>query len=86
MDSKLPKLLATFLVTMLALALVFGFIAIRPNAATRPLAMLLGLVPVASAVAIYSMMGNFFAGHILLLAGGAVLLGGALRQDKQPAA
>ena len=72
--------------TLLSLALVFGFMALRPDSVNRPLTLLLGLVPLASAVCIYSTMGNFFAGHILLLSGGAVLLGGALRQEKQPAA
>ena len=70
--------------SLFALALVFGFIATRPHSATRLLAVLLGLVPLASAVSIYSTMGNFFAGHVLLLASGAALLGGALRQEALP--
>jgi hypothetical protein len=47
---------------------------------------LLGLVPLACALSIYSTMGNFFAGHILLFSSGAVLLGGALLREKPPGA
>jgi hypothetical protein len=72
--------------TLLGLALVFGFMAIRPHSVTRPLAVLLGLVPLACALSIYSTMGNFFAGHILLFSSGAVLLGGALLRQKPPGA
>ncbi len=60
--------------TLFTLALVFGFVAARPEAASTPLLVLLGLVPLASALSIYAMMGNFFAGHVLLAASGAVLL------------
>ena len=72
--------------TLLGLALVFGFMALRPHSVTRPLTLLLGLVPLACALCIYSTMGNFFAGHILLLSGSAVLLGGALQRERQPSA
>ena len=71
--------------SLFTLALVFSFIAMRPHSATRPLAVLLGLVPLASALSIYSTIGNFFAGHVLLLASGAALLAGALRQEILPA-
>lgn len=48
------------------LALIFGLIAIRPSTATRPLVMLVALIPAVTAVLIYTFLGNFFAGHILL--------------------
>ena len=48
------------------LAAVFGLIAIRPSTATRPLVMLVALIPAVTAVLIYTFLGNFFAGHILL--------------------
>lgn len=70
--------------TMLGLALVFGFIALRPHAATKPLTILLGLVPLACAVTIYSMMGSFFGGHVFALAGAAAILGGALNPPALP--
>jgi hypothetical protein len=60
------------------LALVLGTIAAWPRVATRSLVVILALGPVTSAAAIYGTMGNFFAGHLMLLAGALALLGGAL--------
>jgi hypothetical protein len=42
---------------------------------------LLALAPLAYATAIFATMGNFFAGHLMLLAGIAALIGGALHRD-----
>jgi hypothetical protein len=41
---------------------------------------LLALAPLAFATAIFATMGNFFAGHLMLLAGTAALIGGALHR------
>jgi len=64
--------------SLFTLALAFGFIAIQRRSATRPLILLLALAPLASAVLIYMTMGGFYAGHLLMLASAAALLGGAL--------
>jgi len=48
------------------LAAVFALIAIRPSTATRPVVMLVALIPAVTAVLIYTFLGNFFAGHFLL--------------------
>ena len=64
--------------TLFALALAFAFIATQPSSATRLLIVLLALAPLASAALIYMTMGSFYAGHLLLLASAAALLGGAL--------
>jgi len=48
------------------LAAVFGYIAVRPSAATKPVAVLLALIPAATAVLLYIFLGGFFAGHLLL--------------------
>lgn len=64
--------------SLFALALAFAFIATQPSSAARPLILLLALAPLASAALIYTTMGSFYAGHLLLLASAAALLGGAL--------
>jgi hypothetical protein len=52
--------------TMFALAAVLAAIAIRPSAATKPVVLLLGLIPLFVAALIYTFLGAFFAGHLLL--------------------
>jgi hypothetical protein len=61
---------------MFILAVVFGLIAVRPSVATRPVAVLLALIPAAIGVLICTFLGGFFAGHILLATAAAVLLAG----------
>ncbi len=62
--------------TMLVLAVIFGVIAARPAVATKPIVLLIALIPAATAVLLYVFLGNFFAGHIhLATATGAVLAG-----------
>jgi hypothetical protein len=51
-----------------------------PGMASRSLVVLLALAPLAFATAIFATMGNFFAGHLMLLAGTAALVGGALHR------
>jgi hypothetical protein len=65
-------------ITSVALALALGSIAAFPGMASRSLVMLLALAPLAFATAIFATMGNFFAGHLMLLAGTLALIGGAL--------
>jgi hypothetical protein len=48
------------------LAAAFGLFAIRPSSTTRPVVMLVALIPLVTALLIYTFLGNFFAGHILL--------------------
>jgi hypothetical protein len=62
--------------TMCSLAVIFAFVAARPTAATRPLVLLLALIPAATAVLIYTFLGNFFAGHLLLATAAAVFVAG----------
>jgi len=64
--------------TMFILAALFGLIAARPITATRPVVLLLALIPAATAVLVYLFLGNFFAGHILLVTAAAVFLAGLL--------
>jgi len=52
--------------TLLILAAIFGVVAVRPSAASRPVVLLVALIPAATAVLLYMFLGNFFAGHLLL--------------------
>jgi hypothetical protein len=67
-------------ITSVALALAFGSIAMFPGMASRSLVVLLALEPLGFATAIFATMGNFFAGQLMLLAGTAALIGGALHR------
>jgi hypothetical protein len=63
-------------VSCIFLAAVFGLIAAKPAAATKWVIVLLALVPTATAFLIYTFIGSFIGGHILLAAGVAALIGG----------
>ncbi|MBV9573036.1 MAG: hypothetical protein JOY93_03205 [Acidobacteriales bacterium] len=52
--------------TLLILAFIFGVIAARPSLASAGLLFLLALVPAATAILIYTFVGNFPAAHLLL--------------------
>ncbi len=62
--------------TLLILAAVFGLIAARPSTATRPVVMLVALIPAATAVLLYTFLGSFFAGHLLLVIAALALFAG----------
>ena len=64
----------------IALALVFAIVAIRPSAATRPIVILIALVPLSTAGFIYYFIGNFVGGHIFLAGGLAAILGALLKE------
>jgi hypothetical protein len=63
-------------VVALILATVFAFAAIRPSAASRWTIVLLALIPGATAALLYTFIGNFIGGHIMLIAAIAAFLGG----------
>ena len=67
----------------IALALVFAMAAIKPNAATRPIVILIALVPLSTAGFIYYFIGNFVGGHIFLAGGLAAILGALLKPEKR---
>jgi hypothetical protein len=64
----------------IALALVFAIVAIKPNAATRAVVILIALVPLSTAVFIYHFIGNFIGGHIFLAGGLAAVLGALTKE------
>ncbi len=57
--------------TLILVATIFALIAARPSSlatqAIRPVMLLVALIPAATAVLLYVFLGNFFAGHLLLL-------------------
>jgi hypothetical protein len=58
------------------LALTFGLAALKPATATRLSLSLAALIPAATAMVIYSFLGGFFAGHLLMLASATALWAG----------
>lgn len=66
-------------VVLITLGIVFGYLAARPSSATRPVIVLLALVPAATAALLYLWIGNFIPAHILAVAAAAAAVGGLLR-------
>jgi hypothetical protein len=62
----------------LVLAMAFGLVAAFPNTVSRSVVVVLALAPVAFAMALFATMGNFLPAYLMLVAGAAALLGGAL--------
>lgn len=75
--------------TLAGLALVFGYLAARPHAATGCVTMLVGLIPAATAALLYDFLGRFYAADFLALAAGTAIAAGALehfeRASRRPA-
>ena len=53
---------------VMLVGLMYLVLASRPALATRPMLALLSVLPLAGALAIYSTVGNFLPGHLLLAA------------------
>jgi hypothetical protein len=64
--------------TLIAVGIIFAFIAARPSVATRSVIVLLALVPAAISVLLYIFMGNFFPAHILAVASVCAVCGGLI--------
>ena len=62
--------------TLVALALVIGFIAAKPASVAKAVIMLLAAIPGATAVLLYFFLGAFYAGHLLLAASVMVFVAG----------
>ena len=61
------------------LALLYAFVAFRPSAMSREAVLLSALAPLAGAILLYSYMGNFFAGHLMLVSWALATVGAMLR-------
>lgn len=64
--------------TLLTLALVFGLIAARPSLASRPVIIVLAMVPAATSFFLYKFIGSFVPAHVLMAAAIAAVAGGLL--------
>jgi len=62
-------------------AIVFAFVAIKPTAATKPIVLLIALIPLTTSVVIYCLIGNFIGGHLFLTGALAAIFGALLKQD-----
>ncbi len=62
--------------TLFILAAIFGMIAARPTMAARPAVVLIALIPAATAILLYTFLGNFLAGHLLLSIAALTFLAG----------
>ena len=54
--------------TLLGLAIVFGFLAARPASASRPMIVVLSLIPAGTTALLYVFLGTFYAAHLLCIA------------------
>jgi hypothetical protein len=61
--------------TLTVVAVALAWLAARGQAASRPIAILLALIPAATAALVYSFLGNFFPAHLLVLAVALSLIG-----------
>ncbi len=64
--------------TLLTLAVVMGLLAVRPSLASRPVVVLLAIVPAATALLLYRFIGNFLPAHMLIAAALTAGLAGLL--------
>ena len=62
--------------TLVLLAAAFAFIAARPSAGTRWIVVILSLIPASTAILIYTFIGSFIGGHVLMVAAIAAFAGG----------
>lgn len=85
-DSNLPTFLGNGLkvlwlqdsVITNVLAIIFATVAVKPSAAPKWILIVLALVPIITAGLVYHFIGNFFGGHIFLVAGIAAIFGALL--------
>jgi hypothetical protein len=64
--------------TLFMVAVLFALIAVRPSTASKPIVLLLSLIPGAVAALVYTFLGGFFAGHLLFTIAGLAFVAGLL--------
>ena len=62
--------------TMILLAAIYSWIAIRPRVAAKSVVVLLAFFPASTAVLLYAFLGTFFASHMLLVAAALTFVAG----------
>jgi hypothetical protein len=78
LGSELKVLWLADSTTLIALAVVVGTIALKPQSASRTVIMSLALMPAATALLLYEFLGGFYAGHMLMAASAMVFAAGFL--------
>ena len=68
-------------VLQIIFAIVFAVLAIRPSAAPKWIVIMLALLLLGTVAFVYSIIGNFIAGHLFLAAAVAAILGALLKSD-----
>jgi hypothetical protein len=64
--------------TCLTIAAIFALVAVRPSKIAGQLAMLIALIPAFTGIFIYEFLGNFYAGHLMIIAAGSAFIAGLL--------
>lgn len=67
--------------TLVALAILFGYLSVKPAAISWPLVWLIALVPAGTTFMLYTFLGAFYAGHLLLAATTMVVLASVLSPE-----
>jgi len=67
--------------TLVALAVLFGYLSVKPCAMSRTLVWLVALVPAGTTLLLYTFLGPFYAGHLLLAATVMAVLASALSPE-----
>src|SRR5258708_33537187 len=64
--------------TCLTIAAIFALVAVRPSKIAGQLAMPIALIPAFTGIFIYKFLGNFYAGHLMIIAAASGLIAGLL--------
>ncbi|HJX99094.1 MAG TPA: hypothetical protein VJ281_09460 [Chthoniobacterales bacterium] len=67
-------------VLQIIFAIIFTVLAIRPMAVPKWVVIMLALLLLGTVAFVYSIIGNFIAGHLFLVAAAAAILGALLKQ------
>lgn len=70
-------------VVQIILAVVFAFVALRPNASSKSIVVLIALIPLSTACLVYYFVGNFIGGHIFLTGALVAILGALLKVEER---
>jgi hypothetical protein len=82
LSSELRALWLADATTLVALAAICGYLALRPHAASRLLTVLLVAIPGGTTALVYNFLGPFYAAHLLLAACLMVIASVLLRPAK----
>ena len=64
--------------TCMTVAAIFAFVAVRPSKIAGQFAILVALIPLFTGIFIYTFLGNFYAGHLMIAAAASAIVAGFL--------